>query len=140
MLPEVHAHMKNLFKKEERLCNKRLINALYQSGSSFILYPFKVVYHATDELGVPAQVLISVPKRRFKRAVDRNLLKRRIREAFRLQKNSLLYPFLGEGHILLSIQYIGKTIEEYDLIFKRMTGLFLKLQDEYSKVHLEQDN
>jgi len=132
--------MKNLFKKEERLCNKRLINALYQSGSSFILYPFKVVYHATDELGVPAQVLISVPKRRFKRAVDRNLLKRRIREAFRLQKNSLLYPFLGEGHILLSIQYIGKTIEEYDLIFKRMTGLFLKLQDEYSKVHLEQDN
>lgn len=128
--------MKNFFKKEERLCNKRLINALYQSGSSFILYPYKVIFYPTDELGVPVQVLISVPKRRFKRAVDRNLLKRRIREAYRLQKNNLLYPFLGDGHILLSIQYIGNKIENYDLISKKMTALFLKLQDEYSKVYM----
>jgi len=128
--------MKNFFKKEERLCNKRLINALYLSGSSFILYPYKVVFYPTDELDVPVQVLISVPKRRFKRAVDRNLLKRRIREAYRLQKNKLLYPFLGGGHILLSIQYIGNKIENYDLISKKMTALFLKLQDEYSKVHM----
>lgn len=129
--------MKNYFKKEERLCNKRLINALYESGSSFILYPFKLVFHPTDELVVPAQVLISVPKRRFKHAVDRNLLKRRIREAYRLQKNTLLYPFLKDEHILLSIQYIGKEIGDYNFIFKKMTGLFLKLQDEYSKVHME---
>jgi len=129
--------MKNYFKKEERLCNKRLINALYESGSSFILYPYKVVFHPVDELTVPAQVLISVPKRRFKRAVDRNLLKRRIREAFRLQKNSLLYPFLEDHPILLSIQYIGNKIEDYDLVFKKMTALFLKLQNEYSKVHME---
>ena len=129
--------MKNNFKKEERLCNKRLINALYESRSSFILFPYKVVFYPTDELVVPVQVLISVPKRRFKRAVDRNLLKRRIREAYRLQKNNLLYSFLGDDHILLSIQYIGKQIEDYELIFKRMTGLLLKLQDEYSKVHME---
>lgn len=129
--------MKKLFKKEERLCNKRLINALYEGGSSFILYPFRVVFSPTNELVVPVQVLISVPKRRFKRAVDRNLLKRRIREAYRLQKNDLLYPFIGDGHILLSIQFVGKKIEEYDLISKRMSGVFLKLQDEYAKVHME---
>jgi len=128
--------MKNFFKKEERLCNKRLINALYKSGSSFILYPYKVVLYPTDELNIPVQVLISVPKRRFKRAVDRNLLKRRIREAYRLQKNNLLYPLLGDSHILLSIQYIGNKIENYDLISKKMTALFLKLQDEYSKLHM----
>ena len=127
----------NKFKKEERLCNKRLIHVLYESGSSFILYPYKVVFHPTDELAVPVQVLISVPKRRFKRAVDRNLLKRRIREAYRLQKNNLLYPSLGDHHILLSIQYIGNKIESYDYIFKKMSILMLKLQDEYNKVHME---
>ena len=128
---------KNKFKKEERLCNKRLINVLYESGSSFILYPYKVVFHPTNELAVPVQVLISVPKRRFKRAVDRNLLKRRIREAYRLQKNSLIYPSLGDNHILLSIQYIGNKIEPYDYIFNKMNALMLKLHDEYNKVHME---
>jgi|SRR5690554_4860196 ribonuclease P protein component len=126
----------NKFKKEERLCNKRLINVLYESGSSFILYPYKVVFHPANELAFPVQVLISVPKRRFKRAVDRNLLKRRIREAYRLQKNNLLYSSLGDNQILLSIQYIGNKIEPYDYIFNKMSALMLKLHDEYAKVHM----
>src|SRR5690606_11303824 len=128
--------MKNYFKKEERLCNKRLIKALYESGSSFVLYPFKVVFLPTNELAVPAQVVISAPKRRFKRAVDRNLLKRRMREAYRLQKNQSLYPFLNNGPILLSIQYIGNKIEDYKLISNKMNAVFLKLQDEYNRVHM----
>lgn len=127
---------RNKFKKEERLCNKRLIHVLYESGSSFILYPYRVVFLPTDEIALPVQVLISVPKRMFKHAVDRNLLKRRIREAYRLQKNSLLYPSLGDTHLLLSIQYIGNKIEAYDYLFSKMSALMLKLQYECSKIHM----
>lgn len=125
------------FKKEERLCNKRLIKVLYESGSSFILYPYKVVFHPCNELGVPVQVLISAPKRRYKKAVDRNLLKRRMREAYRLHKGTQLYPFFKEQPILLSIQYIGKNIESYHFIVEKMSKLFLKLQDEFSNIHME---
>lgn len=125
------------FKKEERLCNKRLINVLYESGSSFILYPYKVTFLPCDELNVPIQVLFSVPKRRFKKAVDRNLLKRRMRESYRLHKGAQLYPFFKGQPILLSIQYIGKNIESYHFINEKMSKLFRKLQDEFSNIHME---
>lgn len=127
----------NYFRKEERLCNKRLINVLYESGSSFILYPYRIVFHPCSELDVPVQVLISAPKRRFKKAVDRNLLKRRMREAYRLQKAEYLYPFFKEQPILLSIQYIGKKIDNYTHIADKMKAVLLKLQDEYSSIHME---
>lgn len=126
----------NYFRKEERLCNKRHINALYQNGSSFFLYPFKVVFLPCEEIAVPVQVLISVPKRRFKRAVDRNLLKRRIRESYRLRKSSFISTISGSP-LLLSFQYIGNKIEEYGTICKKMDAVFIKLRDEYAKVHLE---
>lgn len=126
----------NSFRKEERLCNKRHINALYQSGSSFLLYPFRVVFLPCDEIEVPVQVLISVPKRRFKRAVDRNLLKRRIRESYRLKRNAFLSALDGRP-LLLSFMYVGNKIEDYDTISRKMDAVLIKLQDEYAKVHLE---
>ena len=126
----------NSFRKEERLCNKRHINALYQSGSSFLLYPFKVIFLPCQEIAVPIQVLIAVPKRRFRRAVDRNLLKRRIRECYRLQKSSL-HSLLSGPPLLLSLQYVGNKIEDYPTISKKMDAVFIKLQDEYAKIRLE---
>src|SRR5690606_13910329 len=108
----------NSFKKEERLCNKRLIEQLFHKGSSFHLYPFRLTFLPSKEITVPAQVLIAVPKRRFKRAVDRNLLKRRIREGYRILKRNILYDFLDQQQvsILFSIQYIGKDIHDYEFI------------------------
>jgi len=126
----------NSFRKEERLCNKRHINALYQSGSSFLLYPFRVVFLPCDEIAVPVQVLISVPKRRFKRAVDRNLLKRRIRESYRLKKSAFFSALHGRP-LLLSFTYVGNKIEDYDTISKKMDAVLIKLQNECAKVHLE---
>jgi ribonuclease P protein component len=78
------------FRKEERLHSEKLIQELFETGSSFYLYPFKIFHkHNPDpQVGVH-QVVISVSRKNFKRAVDRNLIKRRIRESYRLNKNLL---------------------------------------------------
>ena len=121
------------FKKEERLCNKRLIDELFHSGSSFLCYPFKAswLYH-TQPQQYPVQVLFSVPKRRYKRAVDRNLIKRCMRESYRLHKQQNLYNLLhtADKTIVLSIGYIGKEIEPYSLIEKKMLKLLGQLAEQ----------
>ncbi|MBS1501127.1 MAG: ribonuclease P protein component [Bacteroidetes bacterium] len=118
------------FTKEERLCNKKLIDELFHKGSSFLCYPFKVSWLVVDEAQqFPAQVLFSVSKKRYKRAVDRNLIKRRLREAYRLHKQQKLYTCLNENQkkIVFSIGYIGKEIAEYGLIEKKMLKLLAEL-------------
>ncbi|RVU02621.1 ribonuclease P protein component [Mucilaginibacter limnophilus] len=124
------------FKKEERLCNKKLIEQLYHNGSSFLCYPFKVSWVLADQpQSYPAQVVFSVSKKKFKRAVDRNLVKRRSREAYRLHKQQLLYDALSSSqiNILLSITYIGKEIEGYNMFEKRMIKLLNQLSAEVLK-------
>jgi ribonuclease P protein component len=124
------------FKKEERLCNKKLIDELFHNGSSFLCYPFKASWLVIDEpWQIPAQILISVSKKRFKRAVDRNLVKRRIREAYRLNKQQQLYDLLNSAgkKIALSVGYIGKEIAPYELIEKKMLKLLTQLGAELIK-------
>ena len=124
------------FTKEERLCNKKLIDQLFHSGSSFLCYPFKVSWAIIAEPQVfPAQVLFSVSKRRYKKAVDRNLIKRRIREAYRLHKQECLYSFLSNAdkNIVFSIGFIGKEIAPYDFIEKKLLKLLTQLSAQVAK-------
>ncbi len=75
------------FSKTERLSKEKTIQELFNRGSSFYLFPFKVIYIPNPDPSISQpQILISVSSRNFPRAVDRNLIKRRIREAYRLQK------------------------------------------------------
>jgi len=118
------------FKKEERLCNKRLIDSLFQNGSSFLCYPFKVAWlYSEESQPFPVQILFSVPKKRFKRAADRNLIKRRMREAYRLHKQQYLYDILTgvDKKIILSLGYIGKEIAPYELAEKKILKLLTQL-------------
>ena len=124
------------FKKEERLCNKKLIESLYHNGSSFLCYPFKASWLQVDEaMPYPAQVLISVSKKRYKHATDRNLVKRRIREAYRLNKQQFLYQQLDEAgkRMIFSISYIGKEIVPYELMAKKMLKFLQQLSSEAVK-------
>jgi ribonuclease P protein component len=96
------------FKKEERLHYRKDIQELFDKGSSFYLYPFKVIYIEEDfvEIPVPQQILISVPKRKFKKAPDRNRIKRQIREAYRHHKYLIAPEKLNKN---LRIAYIYTT-------------------------------
>lgn len=124
------------FKKEEKLCNKRSIDDLFHRGSSFLCYPFKVSWcFGTIPQTFPAQIVFSVSKRRFKHAVDRNLIKRRMREAYRLNKQQLLYNSVlaADREIIISIGYIGKEITDYILVEKKMQRLLVQLCNEVCK-------
>jgi ribonuclease P protein component len=124
------------FKKEERLCNKKLIDTLFHNGSSFLCYPFKVSWLEADLPGTfPVQIVFAVPKRRFKRAVDRNLIKRHMREAYRLNKQQYLYgPLNIHGKkIIISLGYIGKELLVHALAEKKMIRLLKQLADEIAK-------
>lgn len=108
--------------KAERLSRKRDIDLLFAEGQSFIAYPLRVVYTVTDEQrSVPASILISVSKKKFKRAVKRNAVKRQIRESYRLRKSVLHEPLLTAGKFLtIAFIYLEKELVSYENMEKAM--------------------
>jgi len=109
------------FKKEERISKEKIIQELFEKGSSFYLYPFKVFFLPNPDAAFPVhQILISVSKKNFKRAVDRNLIKRRIREAYRLNKNMLA----DRNKMLIAYIYSVKEILPSVQIHERLIKTF----------------
>jgi ribonuclease P protein component len=122
--------IKKTFCKEERLCSKVLLQALFTSGSSFLIYPYRVSWLITTQTqNFPVQIVIGVSKKKFKLSVDRNLIKRKIKEVYRLNKQELLYnPLITQDYkILLSINYIGKDIVSQNMFEAKLKAVFLNL-------------
>jgi ribonuclease P protein component len=95
------------FQKEERLNRKKIIDELFKKGPSRLFFPLKLIAtHHPDSNQHIHQVLVTVPARNFKKAVDRNTLKRRIREGYRL--NKALLP--ASPALCLAYIYIAKEI------------------------------
>lgn len=125
--------MRQTFTKAERLSSKKLIEELFSSGRSFTCSPYKIVWNMVENPESPAvQAAFSVPKKNFKRAVDRNKLKRRAREAYRKNKEQL-YDALSGKKIALMFVYTSKELSVYELIEMKINQALKRLIDEAVK-------
>jgi ribonuclease P protein component len=125
------------FPKQEKVISLKIIEALYYKGNfSVFAFPFKVSMVFIAEQQANCQVLITVPKRNFKKAVDRNRIKRQIREIYRLNKHLLFNNIaLQSKQIAISIAYISKT----ELDYKQAENSFQKVIN-LIVLHLEKDH
>lgn len=110
------------FPKNERLCGKTTISRLLAEGRHGSVPGMRFLY-LTDTGNEFARLMISVPKKSFKRAVKRNLLKRRIRESWRRQKNSILI----EGGLDILVMYATKEVMNYEEIYAGIGSIIEKL-------------
>lgn len=121
------------FRKGERLCSKTLFEALFTDGESFANFPFRMVYRVTElSEEVPAQIAFSVSKKRFKKAVDRNRVKRLMREAYR-QHKSIHYDYLEQQQqqVAMLIIFTGKEEPTYRDTEKKIIRLLKRFIDEH---------
>ena len=123
------------FKKSERLCSKKRIEALFENGNIFYNSLFKVVWNTDpDSFNSPAQVAFSVSKKGFRLAVTRNLIKRRMREAYRKNK-IVLYNHLISQNLQIAFVVIlrGNSVPDYATIEKAIKEMIDKLINQTGK-------
>ena len=109
------------FAKEERVTGAKRVDAIFASGKSFISYPLRVVYLQHEQSRVAScSILISVPKKRMKKALHRNRVKRLVREAYRLNKKLTRDIDLSEQSMDIAFIYVKDTASTYTEIEKAM--------------------
>ncbi len=122
------------FPKKERICSKKTFDYLFTHGQKMKHGPLRCIYifNPPDELiESPVSVAFSVPKRLLKRAVDRNYIKRRLREGFRLHKHSLLSTLNKEGNTLAFIIIYTKP---YKIPYHSLISSFTKLLKRFQEI------
>ena len=125
--------MRNLC-KPERLNKKKIIEKVFAGGSrSFSIFPLRVVWLPVEELDVWSSILVSVSKRRFKRAVKRNRVKRQIREAYRLNKQPLLDSLsAAQFRVSISFIYLADELVDTSVIESKMKIALARIAEKVS--------
>lgn len=117
------------FNKKEKLKSRKSIESLFRSGSTFSSPPFRLLYRRVNNPGVPVLMTVAIPRRSIRRAVDRNLLKRRTREAYRLQKNGLVGKVEAKKHAYeILFLYQSGEIADYKTIRSAVRVLLTRLE------------
>jgi len=113
------------FPRKEKLKSKKLIEQLFVEGNAINNFPLKLIYIKTnfeDDSKIKTGVI--APKKRFKSAIARNQIKRKLREAYRLNKSVIFNNI--EGDFALMILYLGKEVYSHEYIDNKMKGLLKK--------------
>lgn len=119
--------MSATYPKTEKLKKKKYIDLLFSEGRTVTKYPLRLVYVPVKELNTPLQMGVSVSKKYFKKAVDRNYFKRVLRECYRLNKELLLND-LQEPYVLMFF-YQTKERLTYQEIEEKTKELFIKFKE-----------
>ena len=117
--------------KGARLSWKRYIDLLFAKGQSFVAFPLRVVYLPVEEEALaPVSILVSVPKKKFRRAVKRNLIKRQVREAYRVCKYDLIDPLVEKDkRMLVAFLYLDQEIHPFADMENALTEALNILRD-----------
>lgn len=124
-----------LFPKSERLNSNIKIDRLFTDGKAFLVYPLRTVYFISSENPSGVEVLISVPKKKFKKAVHRNRIKRLIREAYRLNKNELCNVVIS-GNLQMQVAFVY--VADKELNFHELNDKMKQILDQLKKIASEQ--
>ncbi len=121
------------FPKYHRLDSLKTISELFKKGNAFIIYPFKFIILTIDAGGpAPLQLLISVPKRNIKKAVQRNRIKRLVREVYRTNNETLIHKAKECQHqYAMAIIFIGNQEPVYDEVESKLKTALNKLTNNY---------
>lgn len=121
--------MAHTFRKSERLCSRTVIDEIFSKGKELRKFPYILKYIYIAEVAQnPVQIVVSVPKKRAKSAVDRNRLRRQIKEAYRLNKDVLTSFFrTNKSAVVIFLIYTGKEKEEYKLLEEKLKLILKEL-------------
>ena len=125
--------MRNTLGKDERLKSRKSMDLLFKSGQSFAVFPIRVIWLKNDmeNPAFPVQVMFSATKKKFKKATDRNRIKRLMREAYRLNKQLLYEPLRAKGvPIIAAFIYTGQSLPQFEEVQDKIILTLQRLANE----------
>lgn len=125
---------KNTLHKAERLKSRKAIEQLFKTGKTISSPPFRIIYRFVEKNDCTSKMTVAIPKRMIKHAVDRNLLKRRTREVYRVQKQDL-NTILEKKNLQIELLFLYQASEilDFAVIKRSVSFLLLKLTKNISK-------